>query len=391
MKGYKILVSRCALLFIIFPYLTLNFPVSSDIQIWAALFSALFLILSVDSIRIDFVGWCLLLLSVFALTVAIFGDLQERQIFKALAVVYALVIYLYLLSANLDNDVYIYLILCLFLYAVISIFQYFFPEIYFTVFSHLVREVKVADIDGIRGVSALTTEPSFTAFCIIILFSLLYYSKGSARAPLLIALGLLCLMTVFLTKSLTGLVLVGLFLFIELLKHTKLLGLISFLLLAYVGYLYLDGTRAGDFMIALFSQPLSVISESSLFFRIYYFVYGIVSLIYNPFGYSFGNYDLFYLEHVTSNLFYDLVPEYTLSRIEPSVNMPSTFGANLYLYGFIYFLFYWAVFVSIFVRKRIPLFIKLLIFFLSAQSFSFGFPLLWLLIYFCRYRSQYFK
>ena len=372
---------------IFFPYITVTRLFDSDVQPYAGLLALVYLVINYRNIRLEPPALCLLILSSVALLYNFFGFNEDRQIFKFISIPYALVIYVFISNTldkyNITIAAYKYAIVYIFF----CFFQYIFPDLYFEIFSYLVREVKVAELGGMRGVSALTTEPSFTAFVLIILMGIVYYTENSISALKKNILFFFVITSVLLTKSLTGVVLILAFLSWELMRKANLVLILSALICFVFALSVFKDTRAVEFLIFAFTSPLEVLSESSLFFRVYYFVYGLVSLIYNPLGASLGEFNMEEVRGFTDHLFVNHVPYHTLIRIEPSVNMPSSFGANMYLYGIFYALSYLIIFGMTFLSPRVPFQIKWFVFVLTAQSFSFSFTLLWVLLALC-YQSR---
>ncbi len=371
--------------FILLPYITVGKLFTSDIQPFAGFFAILYLLLNLGRVRIDRTMVILSFLSILALIFLVVGVGDGQFIsdgeflYKALAVPYAMILYIFInqtINRNIINTIikfaYFYLAVCL--------FQFLLPELYALVFNNFVRAVKIADISGMRGISALTTEPSFTA---VVLFTFIlvvkYCHTGMSRMRTAILIGLLMLAIVA-TKSISGLLLLFLFLSWEAMKKFSIVNILIVLTLTFVAVSFFKDVRAVSFIYGAISNPGQILMESSFFYRFYYFVFGFVSLSYNTFGYVLGSVDLGDINAATNVFFSDSVPLRLLDRVGPGMNIPSTMGMGLMVYGWFYLLVYIGIFFPVYFSKRVPLQVKLLIFYLTAQSFSFAFSLLWLLV-----------
>lgn len=375
--------------FIFFPYLTLGLPLDSDIQLYSGLFSFLYLMINIKDIKINNTVVFLVGLTVIATSISAFNDgrlsaintnAEFSSFYKVLVFPYALLIYLFIYN-TLDERIIYNLRYFIYAYLFVVFLQYLFPSAYVAIFSNMVRTIKITEMGGIRGVSALTTEPSFTAlilflFILIVRFADIFKNKFEAWLVIL----LLCF-GIFTTKAVTGFGFVALFFIFEAVKRLDIWKLCSIAVLVFLlSFVQVEDYRGLAFLGRLITSPELVLYESSLFYRVYYVVYGFVSLLFNPFGAIIGTVDVYEIKNITDTIFYGHTFPHLFARTVPTINMPSTLAMGLMLYGVLYLFLYLLIFLPSFLNRKTPLIARILIFALTAQSFSFGFPLLWFLI-----------
>lgn len=372
--------------FIFFPYLSLGLPINSDMQPFAGALAAFYILYHLRDIVFPRSAWVLLFFSAFFLSTSIFLGESNRVIFKIFAYPYAFILYVFIYNTlsfevlkKVKQFAWVYISICL--------FQYLAPGLYLATFGRLVRAVNVPELSGMRGVSALTTEPSFTAYILFVFFIILTYLKRSEDqqqgVDKLVKVGILG--GVALTKAATGyMMFFALFMYEAIKKITffRVLLFIAILAIAYgiVIYLELEDVRSVKLILMLIQSPEKVLYESSLFVRVYSLTAGFIALIENPFGHALGSTSIAELEAIAQHLFYGLtLPDY-FGYVGIGVNMPSTLGMGLFLYGWFYLIFYLMLFVPIFKNRKAPLIVHGLIFAFTVQSFSFAFPYLWLMV-----------
>lgn len=366
--------------FIFFPYLTISGIFNSDVQPFAGIFAAGYIITNLHRVKFNTIAFLLIFLTLIAAAYNILDPQGFRQTFKFLAIPYSCVLYIFIHNTIDRVDISKLAFRYGVIYCFFCFFQFILPSLYVIIFSNFLRVIKIKELGGMRGISTLTTEPSFTAVILLIIFAIVYYTKNDIPNIRKKLLYLMIIISIFLTKSLTGVMLLLLFLAWELIKNARFVYIISISLVFILCLNLFHDARAVGFLKLAFTSPMSVLSASSLFFRVYYFVYGFIALSHNTFGASLGSLSMHDIRLITDQIFVDSVPYHTLIRIHPSINMPSTFGANSYIYGLFYFIFYVLVFIPIYLRKEVPFQIKIFIFVLTAQSFSFSFTFLWLLV-----------
>ncbi len=367
----------------------MGLPLESDIQLFAGLLSFIYLAINFKDIQINTTTIFLAALSFVAVTISLFnkGDItvinanaEFSSLFKVLIFPYALAVYLFIYN-TLDEKFTRFVVCFMYIYLFVVFLQYLFPSIYVSIFSNLVRTIKITEMGGIRGVSALTTEPSFTAlvlfiFILIVRFIDIFKNKLTAWFTIL----LLCF-GIFTTKAVTGFAFVALFFLLEAIQRIEIWKICSIGLLIFsLSFLNYEDYRGLNFLMTVIKSPELMLYESSLFYRVYYFTYGLVSLFYNPFGAIVGSTDVYEIKNATDSLFYGYTFPFLFERTIPTINMPSAWGMGLMLFGFLYLFFYLIIFLPTFVRSSTPLIVRILIFAFTAQSFSFGFPLLWFLV-----------
>lgn len=307
-------------------------------------------------------------------------DSKFTSFYKVLVFPYALAIYAFVHN-TLDERIVKNIRYFIYIYLFVVFLQYLFPSVYVAIFSNMVRTIKITEMGGIRGVSALTTEPSFTAlilfvFILITRFTDIFRNKLESWFVIL----LLCI-GIFTTKAVTGFAFVALFLLFEAIQRVEIWKLLFIFSIVFsLSFLDFGEYRGLSFVIRAMTSPELILYESSLFYRVYFITYGFMSLFYNPFGAIIGTVDIYEIKNVTDNLFYGHTFPHLFERTIPSINMPSALGMGLMLFGVLYLFFYLIIFLPIYLKQNSPLIVRILIFAFTAQSFSFGFPLLWFLV-----------
>lgn len=322
----------------------------------------------------------LLAISIVVLLFSFFSASEYTSLFKGFAFPYALLVYTFIHN-TLNKDLIPSIRVYIFIYLAVVFLQYFSPPTYVALFSEMVREIKITELGGVRGVSALTTEPSFTALILFVFIVLVRHTKIFQSALLSWGVILMLCFGIFTTKAITGVAFVGLFLLLEVVKRVEL-GKLVFVgaVFVFLSFLDLESYRGLNFMMTLLKSPEIILYESSFFYRVYYFTYGFMSLAFNPLGIVFGTVDPLEIKAATDALFYGYTFPHLFERTLPGITMPSALAIGLMAYGYIYLFFYSIIFVPTYLNFQTPLIVRILIMAFTAQSFSFGFPLVWFLL-----------
>ena len=362
----------------------MGLPLGTDVQPFAGGFALVYIILNITEIKFSRSALLILIFSLFAIIWTMFVEASDLLMIKTSAYPYGLIIYVFIhntLNENIIKAVKNYAVV----YLTFIVFQLMFPALYVQIFSVLLRTINVKEIGGIRGVSALTTEPSFTAFILFTFLVILNYSYVFAemQKKLMYSVGLSVGM--FFTKAASGIAMLFALFGYEALKKislTRAITIMLFIILFIISIEYFDlkQYRAVNFFISAASSPERILYEGSLFIRVYALSSGFVALIHNPFGSALGSFNLDSIKAATDAIYYGYTFPSILENIRPSIGMPSTLGVGLLRFGVFYLLFYTLLFFPILLKTRTPLIVKILIFAFTAQSYSFAFPFLWLLI-----------
>ncbi|MEZ5757437.1 MAG: hypothetical protein R3D86_04380 [Emcibacteraceae bacterium] len=359
-------------------------PLNIDIQPFAGIFALSYLVANIKTLEINRNAIFLFCFSIFAITWALFIKEENKIVFKILAFPYALIIYVFIYN-TLNKEIILSVKKYAIVYISFSLFQFIFPAFYSQFSGILVRDVKIKDISGVRGISALTTEPSFTAFVLFTFLVIICYSNVFVRTKAIHILNFFIGICIALTKASTGIIMIATLFLYEGIKRLNIyriiiVGTVFIAFYFSINYFDLDKYRAVNLMTIIASSPEKILYQGSLFVRIYSITAGFVSLANNPFGVALGNVDLNSLKMITDSIFYGYTFDINFELVAPDINMPSTLGMGLLIFGYFYLIFYILLFFPLYVNKNVPALVKFLVFAFTAQSFSFAFPLLWFLI-----------
>ena len=362
----------------------MGLPLGTDVQPFAGGFALVYIILNITEIKFSRSALLILIFSLFAIIWTMFVEASDLLMIKTSAYPYGLIIYVFIhntLNENIIKAVKNYAVV----YLTFIVFQLMFPALYVQIFSVLLRTINVKEIGGIRGVSALTTEPSFTAFILFTFLVILNYSYVFTEMPkkLMYSVGLSVGM--FLTKATSGIAMLFALFVYEALKKislTRAITIMIFIIMFIVSIEYFDlkQYRAFNFFIKAASSPELILYEGSLFVRVYSLSAGFVALWYNPFGVELGSYSFASIKTITDAIYYGYTFPDAFITVSASLGMPSTLGVGLLRFGVFYLIFYILMFLPIFLKTHTPIIVKILIFSFTAQSYSFAFPILWFLI-----------
>ena len=195
----------------------MGLPLETDVQPFAGGFALIYIITNITNIKFSRSAVLLLIFSIFAISWTIFIEGSGLLIIKTLAYPYGLIIYVFIYN-TLDLVVVKSVIKYATIYFSVIVFQLMFPALYVQIFSVLLRAINVEEIGGVRGISALTTEPSFTAFILfsfLIIFNYSYVFKSEfKKIPYSVGL----LIGIFYTKATSGIALIFALFSVEILK-----------------------------------------------------------------------------------------------------------------------------------------------------------------------------
>jgi hypothetical protein len=369
--------------FIFLPYLSMGLPLGTDVQLFAGIFASLYIVINLSKIKFSRTAAFMLIFSIIAIIWTISTEMSSLLIIKTLSYPYALIIYVFVYNTLNENNIKTVKTYAA-VYLTVIVFQLMYPSLYVQIFSTLLRAINVPEIDGSRGVSALTTEPSFTAFILFIFLIILNYSVVFKKTPRKSIYSIGLFVGILLTKAVSGIIMLVVFLAYEVIKKISMAKtavlLIVVIFIILIEPFALNQYRGISFIINAVLYPQQILYEGSLFVRVYALSSGFISLIYNPFGNVLGTFNLDSIKAATDVIYYGNASPGVMEALRPGIGMPSTLGVGLLRFGVVYLLFYILLFLPILLKKHTPLIVKILIFVFTVQSYSFAYPLLWLLV-----------
>lgn len=266
---------------------------------------------------------------------------------------------------------------------VATMLQWLTPDLFLSYAPRIIRTVK--EIEGARGVSGPSAEPSFLAAMALVqgLLAYYYYRIGRTSGKVLAGAWAMALVMVLLSRSATGFIYV-LLTFAIWIAYFMLRGLRLSVWLAasaFVATVFilmtgpLAASRGGVILVALYQNPLEVVADASFQERAVSLFLGAVSLPHYPLGAGGGSYYPVALE---------MTRIYQAERIFSSVR-PEVFGGVLSSMGLylaelgVVFIFFLGIVLSRSLKAE-PLhlvFGALSLAFIAA-TFSITCPLIWL-------------
>lgn len=368
----------------LFPFISI-FPIGSDVQPTAASVALGFYLLKVFKTgRISRVSLLLTLVAVFSFLyfdpfVAI--NFEPGKLFALLCALITFTFikrYLEWFSPRLFS-------LAISIYFVLSVLFLMFPSQLVAFQSLLVRKMNVTEF-GYRGISTLSTEPGLFGGLLVGFMALniyFFYSNRIAKAPYIINFLQLFIM-IALTKSGTGLAYLLMFSMAFLvLRRFNVKGFLKVFLVFFflTGVLFSSLTknldigklgRGVDTFVKLTTQPELLIRDRSIVYRLYAVYVSYLSLLESPFGVGHGNVE-FESQRIIEgqpalNFFYSSYGE----KFHPV----SSFGFYLTAYGVLFLM----PLVYVLISSRAPPSFKVLALVYMLFSYSFAFPMTWLLL-----------
>jgi hypothetical protein len=247
----------------------------------------------------------------------------------------------------------------------------------------IIRTVK--GIEGSRGVSGLSAEPSFLAGMAVVQGLILYYYYRVGRTSgRMLAIGLtLAFLMVALSKSATGFVYLLLvcaiwmaYFAVRGLRLSVWVGSIAFVtgvLLVITGPL--ATSRGGVVLTSLYESPAKFVADGSLQERAVSFFLGAVSLPYHPLGAGGGAY---YRVSMDMARIYDAERIFSNARPEVFGGVLSSMGLYLAEMGIVFLFFLAIVFWRSLRLDALHLALCALAVVFIAATFSITCPLTWL-------------
>jgi hypothetical protein len=247
----------------------------------------------------------------------------------------------------------------------------------------IIRTVKA--IEGSRGVSGLSAEPSFLAGMAVVQALILYYYYRIGRTSgRVLAIGCaLAFIMVAMSKSATGFVYLLLvcaiwmaYFAVRGLRLSVWVGAVALivgLLLLIAGPL--ATSRGGVVLARLYDSPATFVADGSLQERAVSFFFGVVSLPYHPFGAGGGAY-----YHVSMDMarIYDAQRIFSNARPDVFGGVLSSMGLYLAELGIVFIFFLAIIFWRSLRLDALHLALCALAMAFIAATFSITCPLTWL-------------
>ena len=368
----------------LFPFISI-FPIGSDVQPTAALVAAVFYTLKV--VKTGKISKLSVFLIFSIILAFLYVNPFEVVVFdpgKLLALVCALFTFTFIKQYHKYFSPKLFSI-AIKIYFSLSILFLIFPSHLVAFQSLLVRKMNVTEF-GYRGISTLSTEPGLFGGLLVGFMALniyFFYSNRITKFSFLINLVQLFIM-VALTKSGTGFAYLLMFFltFLVLRRFDIKKALkVSLILLVFGGLLLstnsknLDIEKLGrgvDTFAKLTKQPELLIADRSIVYRLYAVYVSYLSVLDSPFGVGHGNVEYesqrIVEQQTTLNNFYAAYGE----KFHPV----SAFGFYFTAYGVFFLL---PIIYLLVISSAAPSF-KILSLVYILFSYSFAFPMTWLLL-----------
>lgn len=381
--------------FVLLPYVS-PFPLPSDIQPFAGLFSAIIVLILFyyDKIRFDTFDLSLLFFAVFYLINFNYYSSPDNLgiVFrKHINILYAVPIYLTSKNCyNLYDKKVLFLVIKIL--SISALLQIFFGEFFYDHFGIYFNQ-RVAEL-GVRGVTGLMPEPTDFGFtlCYILLILVLFYSTDKIDLSELRLYAFVVIVLLLLTFAGAAYITAFFFLLMYLYgiyKKKKYFTLVLVLIVVYfLWYVFYEfGIRGYALLIMFISDPMQLIATTSFSYR---FVHNIVAVYVFVDSYgawhgvgafkdvAFDVYDKYRVfDYLTISDYY----RYAVEKSLYNEHIKSSFAQILVESGVVGVAFFVYLYKKIYryggeYRK----FIFLLISFTLLQSFPLAYPYLWLLV-----------
>lgn len=382
--------SQIVVFFCFVPYVSF-IPLSTDMQPLALLLVIGFL-LFLKSILINSVVIGMFIYIGVSLSFTNYSSINHIEQYFILLLSYLSFPLICLFGYNFKGELQKPLRFCLLFYLFFSFIQLFSPS-FFKGYVSLIYNQKVIET-GIRGWSSVTPEPTDLAFtCSIVIGVLLMLYKDSINKPyILVSLGVALFLIAgslgvsgYLTSSF---VFLCYFLTSDKPLNVKLAYIIFFLLVCSLMLILIQDTRVGMIVTGLISNPFYIISNTSLFYRVFENHLAILYTIEHsllPAGFN-GFYDavkdISSKSHILTSIYVD-----RSDFIVRYFNNPPEFAKNVFsrslIENGIVFIFGLIFLISYLVYSlQFRVFSILLILFILylAQSFPLYYPPIWFML-----------
>lgn len=375
------------------PYISI-YPSDSDIQPLIFIFSFLLLINDLVSkrVQLNYKDIIFIFFSLFSILYFNFNKEFDFLIEKRIAFVFAFTIY-YSISRYWQLIQFKYFFYGIIFNFICAYFHYFFPEIFSELFSsNFIRTVKIiSDMDfQYRGVSGLTTEPSFLAGMAFyfILFTYWMYSRKKVDIKILFFSIFISLVMIILTKSGSSIILliyISFFLIIILNFNIiyKILLLILFAFFISLFFYYdwgisnsFSNSRIIQVVEIIKTNPNAIFNDSSIKFRLISLLMGIESFFYqyNFLGNGAGSIN-YVAEEIAKNSKFTLLNHASYGDV---ISILSSFGYYLLELG-IFFIIFISIFLFFSKKDKYSFLSTYGMLFFILASFSITFPPIWII------------
>lgn len=283
-----------------FPFVSL-YPISADVQPMIFVLAILIIFLLFYKNRLFFDKTDLFFIFIAVLSLVYFINIEsEFGIRKRVGLLFAFFIY------YLTKRFHVYFKFRIFYWAVVvnfacGMFHLLSPNFFATTLGRSVRDIRVLDFSGPRGISGLSAEPGFLgAMCVFFLAVLLYFSKREyipKRDSYVIIFMTVTL--IILTKSGTGYVLLAMLSIFWGVERFKIKNVFNYLMLgvAFIVFFFYQSShffsgRGYAILQMLFKDPSSILLDASTGMRLSNVYVALWSLIKYPFGCGIGSFPL---------------------------------------------------------------------------------------------------
>lgn len=390
--NFNKLTANIFFVFALFPFVSI-YPIATDVQPTASFSALVIYFLRIVVLKKISSLFCITVL-VFISALLFINPFESinLEIGKVIALFLGLVTALFIFqNKNLFSATVFSAVIKV--YFLISMLFLAFPTLIVSFQSLIVRKMNVTEF-GYRGISTLSTEPGLFGGLLVgfIAINLYFYRKEKlTRKSFRLNLLLLFIM-IALTKSGSGYL--YFFVFVIALVCSKISAkkmVLSSIFLVFTITVLLPQISKQEFnfeklgrgtqtFVNLMSNPQLLIKDRSVVYRLYAVYVAIISFSDNPLGVGHG------AVKETSQAIVDKTP--TLSHFYGSYNEyfhpVSSFGFYLTAYGISFVLLVLLILVTL--RPSAPYMVLALIFLLF--SYSFAFPITWLLLVFGSKRKE---
>jgi hypothetical protein len=264
-----------------------------------------------------------------------------------------------------------------------TMLQWLAPDFFLAYAPRIIRTVK--PIEGSRGVSGPSAEPSFLAAMAVVQGLLVYhyYRIGRTSGRMLSIAWTLGLVMILLSKSATGFVYLlltcGIWMGYFALRGLRLSVWVGSIALVATVFILMTGplasSRGGAVLVSAYENPLAVATDASLQERAISFFLGAVSLWHYPLGAGGGSY---YSVALEMSRIYHAERIFSSARPEVIGGVLSSMGLYLTELGIVFIFFVGIVFWRSLKAEPLHLAFCALGLSFMAATFSITCPLIWL-------------
>lgn len=352
-----------------FPFVS-PYPTPTDLQPLFFLMAALAILAKRGAIKCEPVLW---LIPISVLSVVFFKTVDAWTIkeFGRLSCAIIALAFFYNFGHRINQKT----LLCIAITHGLFVFWHFLDASSFSkIFDSIVRVIKIDKI-GYRGASGLAPEPGFAgAISVLTIVFACFLKEFRGDRSFVWTIAIISIVTIFLTRSGSGALYLILFLFAWGIQIRRAPWLAVVSAVAVTGVFSLNAGRATDSVTSLLQEPLSTLkNDSSIGMRAMNISVGALTVIEDPFGHGFGEYD---------EVANEIVNKYEIDRyINGYVEEVSAFATYSVMAGILW----WVTLVGLHVIPIVKLGYRAVPYIgmagiLLLSSYSVAFPLTWGLI-----------